>query len=49
MKDGWKFTIFTYQREREGGVSSVAAVEKIIPGMDLSFSNRNSYNYCGSI
>lgn len=27
------------------GGSTVAAVEKIIPGL----SNRNSYNYCGSI
>ena len=27
----------------------MAAVEEIIPGLDLSLSNRNSYDYCGSI
>lgn len=26
---------------------TVAAVEEIIPGLDLCLSNRNSYNYCG--
>lgn len=38
-------------RERDSGrrESAVAAGEEIIPGLDLSLSNRNSYNYCGSI
>lgn len=27
----------------------MAAVQEIIPGLDLSLSNRNSDNYCGSI
>lgn len=36
-------------RDRGRMVSTVAAVEEIIPGLDLSLSNRNSYNYCGSI
>lgn len=39
-----------YAREGERrGESTVAAVEEIIPGLGLSLSNRNSYNYCGSI
>lgn len=37
------------QRHRGRRESTVAAVEEIIPGLDLSLSNRNSYNYCGSI
>lgn len=39
------------EREKDRGrrESAVAAVEEIIPSLDLSLSNRNSYNYCGSI
>lgn len=37
------------QRDRGRRESTVAAVEEIIPSLDLSLSNRNSYNYCGSI
>lgn len=36
-------------RQTGGGGGAVAAVEGIIPGLDLSLSNRNSCNYCGSI
>lgn len=49
---GWKcYNILVCVRGRDRGrrETTVAAVEEIIPGLDLSLSNRNSYDYCGSI